>query len=84
MNVNKNISLTSPSFDDAWHVIDMDPVRRARARLSQYPTWIAECSAEATIYAKCVINVMGGVKKDQCAEEFRQFKHCFRRAAGKR
>jgi len=41
----------------------MESVKKARARLSAYPKYLAACSAQGTAYAKCVANHMGEVGK---------------------
>ena len=61
----------------------MESVKKAKQRLGLYPTWIASCSPEATVYAKCVAKYMGGVSKGQCEAEFVAFRQCVSKAATK-
>ena len=61
----------------------MESVKKARARLQAYPKHLAACGPQATIYAKCVARYMGEVRKDQCQEEFNNFKKCVESAAKK-
>lgn len=59
----------------------MESVKKARARLSAYPKYLAACSAQGTAYAKCVANHMGEVGKKQCQPEFEAFKSCVQKQA---
>ena len=59
----------------------MDSVRKAKARLWAYPKHLANCTAEAAVYAKCVSQYMGEVQKHQCDPEFQKFKLCVQNAA---
>ncbi|XP_053269208.1 NADH dehydrogenase [ubiquinone] 1 alpha subcomplex assembly factor 8 [Pleuronectes platessa] len=60
---------------------------RSREKLRAFPELFAQCSAEATVYGKCVAATTTGrqeLKKDMCAKEFEALKTCFTNAAKKR
>ena len=59
----------------------MDSVRKAKARLWSYPKLLANCTPEASAYAKCIAQYMGEVQKHQCDPEFQRFKLCIQNAA---
>ena len=61
----------------------MESVRAAKKRLKKYPGYLATCSTEGALYAKCVTTHMSGVTKDQCRPEFEAFKKCVASAAKK-
>ncbi|EEQ32030.1 conserved hypothetical protein [Microsporum canis CBS 113480] len=44
----------------------------------------AKCSAEATVYGKCILADYTAVSKDMCAKEFMKLKDCFLAAAKRR
>lgn len=58
----------------------MEHLKRARHRLQQYPTIIAQCSTSATKYAACVTRDLN-VKHNICEKEFLEFKQCLQEAA---
>lgn len=59
----------------------MESVAKARERLAKYPLVFAKCSKQASLYAKCVLFKEDGVKKDDCAKEFKEFTVCLQSAA---
>ena len=61
----------------------MDSVRKARTRLWGYPKLLANCTPEASAYAKCISQYLGEVQKYQCDAEFQRFKLCVQNAAKK-
>ena len=61
----------------------MDSVRKAKSRLWSYPKHLANCTPEASAYAKCISQYMGEVKKHQCDAEFQKFKQCVQNSAKK-
>ena len=60
----------------------MEAVKSARNRLRTFPKLLAECSAAASVYAKCV-SQSDDPKQHQCQKEFLQFKECLANAAKK-
>ena len=61
----------------------MDSVRKARARLQNYPVVLGQCGPEAAVYAKCVAERLGDVKRFDCQPEFELFKKCVQASAKK-
>lgn len=59
----------------------MESVIRARERLAKYPLVFAKCSKQSTLYARCVLLKEGSVGKNDCNQEFEQFKSCLTIAA---
>ena len=59
----------------------MESVKRAKARLGAYPSYLVACAPEGSTYAKCVSNYMGEVQKNQCQTEFVAFKQCIQNQA---
>uniref|UniRef100_A0A3Q3EXC4 NADH:ubiquinone oxidoreductase complex assembly factor 8 n=1 Tax=Labrus bergylta TaxID=56723 RepID=A0A3Q3EXC4_9LABR len=58
---------------------------RSREKLRLFPELLAQCSAEASVYGKCVAATTTGtheLKKDLCAKEFEALKTCFINAKG--
>ncbi|KAF9227419.1 hypothetical protein BS17DRAFT_695369 [Gyrodon lividus] len=47
-------------------------------RLALYST--TTCSAQATVYGKCILATYTDVRKDSCKQEFEQFGQCLRQA----
>lgn len=58
----------------------MEAVRKARQRLSNYPTLLAKCSVQGAAYAACVTQDFN-VKQGACEKEFTAFKECLKRTA---
>ncbi|XP_051523044.1 NADH dehydrogenase [ubiquinone] 1 alpha subcomplex assembly factor 8 [Myxocyprinus asiaticus] len=59
---------------------------RSRARMRLFPELLAQCSAEAAAYGKCVSTTTIGkqeLTKNMCAKEFEALKSCFESAAKK-
>jgi hypothetical protein len=54
----------------------MESVRKAKSRLQNYPILLGKCGLEASAYGKCVAEMLGEVKRDQCQPEFELFKKC--------
>ncbi|KAK0651196.1 hypothetical protein B0T16DRAFT_453698 [Cercophora newfieldiana] len=50
------------------------PIKRFAAAASK-------CSAEATVYGKCIVVDYNSVHKDKCVKEFMKLKDCFLVAA---
>ena len=61
----------------------MESVRKALARLQNYPVMLAQCGPEAATYAKCVAEKLGEVKRFECQAEFDLFKKCIQKSAKK-
>ncbi|XP_028174560.1 uncharacterized protein LOC135084508 [Ostrinia nubilalis] len=59
----------------------MESVSKARERFAKYPVIFAKCAKQATLYATCVLHKEDGLKKDDCAKEFQEFKGCLQSAA---
>ncbi|CAJ1080758.1 NADH dehydrogenase 1 alpha subcomplex assembly factor 8 [Labrus bergylta] [Xyrichtys novacula] len=60
---------------------------RSREKLRVFPELLAQCSAEAAAYGKCVAATTSSsqeLKKDLCAKEFEALKTCFVNAAKKK
>lgn len=60
----------------------MDSVLKAKRRLKLFPTYLAECSSEGAVYAKCVVQT-DDPKMNQCNKEFDAFRKCLQHAAKK-
>lgn len=60
----------------------MESVKKAHKRFRNYPVLLTECRSEASEYAACVLN-SGGIKYQECAKEFTNFKNCIQKAAVK-
>lgn len=58
----------------------MEPVRKARHRLSNYPALLTKCSVQGAAYAACVTQDFN-VKQGTCEKEFVVFKECLKKAA---
>ncbi len=54
----------------------MESVRKSKARLQNYPILLGKCGPEASLYAKCIAERLGEVKKFDCQPEFELFKKC--------
>ncbi|KAK2712135.1 hypothetical protein QYM36_010986 [Artemia franciscana] len=61
----------------------MDSVKKAAARLRNYPTLLTLCADSAAVYARCVAQQHENVKKNLCKDEFVAFKKCLNEAAKK-
>ncbi|KAK2144745.1 hypothetical protein LSH36_734g01013 [Paralvinella palmiformis] len=55
----------------------------ARDRMKSFPKALVSCSAEATIYAKCV-STRNNLKKDDCQKQFVAMKTCFEKVMKRR
>lgn len=60
----------------------MESVKKASARLKNYPILVAKCSETATLYAKCVTRDLNVAHK-ACDKEFQDFKNCLAKEAKK-
>lgn len=58
----------------------MESVLKAKRRLKLFPTYLAECSSEGALYAKCVVQT-DDPKMHQCEKEFAAFRKCLQSAA---
>lgn len=58
----------------------MESVSKARSRYRQYPMILANCTKEASVYAKCVLK-RDNVSKHDCSEEFKYLKNCLQKTA---
>lgn len=58
----------------------MESVRRANARLRNYPAYMAKCADTAAVYAACVTRDLN-VEHRACDKEFVAFRQCVQRAA---
>lgn len=58
----------------------MESVRRAGARLKQYPAHVAKCADSAGAYAACVTRDLN-VEHRACDREFRAFRECLQKVA---
>jgi len=59
----------------------MESVSKAKARLANYPLYLAKCGTQAVTYGKCVGDYMGEVRKNQCSKEFDSLMKCIRNSA---
>jgi hypothetical protein len=51
----------------------------AASKLRLFPKALTACSAEASLYAKCVL-MKEGISKNDCSDEFRKFSACVRKS----
>lgn len=58
----------------------MEAVQAARSRLRKYPLLLSKCSAEASLYATCVLS-KDNIKHSECEHEFRKLTTCLQKAA---
>lgn len=58
----------------------MESVRRANARLRNYPTYLAKCADSGAVYAACVTRDLN-VEHRVCDKEFQAFRQCVQKAA---
>ena len=56
-------------------------MQSARNRLKMFPKLVTSCSGEATAYGKCVNLKADDIAPGACAEEFKLFIECARKAA---
>ncbi|XP_014249606.1 uncharacterized protein LOC106666734 [Cimex lectularius] len=61
----------------------MEAVRRAKFRMSSYPSIVNDCKIEASTYASCVLK-MNDLKRSDCQLEFNDFISCMKKSAAKR
>lgn len=47
-----------------------------KRRFLVYARYLSECSVEASLYGKCISQKAEQIKKDDCREEFKNFKTC--------
>ncbi|KAJ6625575.1 hypothetical protein B0H10DRAFT_2001997 [Mycena sp. CBHHK59/15] len=52
------------------------------SRLAVHST--VTCSAQATVYGKCILATYTDVTKDACKDEFAKFGKCLREAMGRK
>ncbi|KAL2056388.1 hypothetical protein ABVK25_003411 [Lepraria finkii] len=52
--------------------------------IEKFAEAVTKCSAEASIYGKCIAADYNGVYKDKCLTEFMKLKDCFTAAAKRR
>ncbi|KAL2042443.1 hypothetical protein N7G274_004935 [Stereocaulon virgatum] len=52
--------------------------------IEKFAEAVAKCSAEASVYGKCIIADYNGVYKDKCLTEFMKLKDCYTAAAKRR
>ncbi|KAK0612810.1 hypothetical protein B0T17DRAFT_657592 [Bombardia bombarda] len=45
--------------------------------IQRFAQSVSKCSAEATVYGKCIAADYNSVHKDQCVKEFMRLKDCF-------
>ncbi|KAK2179247.1 hypothetical protein NP493_503g02049 [Ridgeia piscesae] len=57
-------------------------VQAAKRRMLHFPRALGECSAQGSVYAKCVA-VHPNIKAGDCLTEFQTFKDCFTKALKK-
>lgn len=58
----------------------MESVRKANARLKNYPILLGKCSVSAASYAACVTRDLN-VSHKICDQQFQEFKTCLQDAA---
>lgn len=58
----------------------MDAALKAKRRIKLFPKYLAECSFEGAVYAKCVVQT-DDPKLNQCQKEFNAFRKCLTSAA---
>lgn len=61
----------------------MEAVKKAKERLRQYPSLIAQCHEAASKYASCVL-AKSNLEKNDCVAEFNELKKCLVKAAASR
>lgn len=45
--------------------------------IEKFASCVAQCSAEASVYGKCIVADFNGVHKDKCLKEFMLLKECY-------
>lgn len=58
----------------------MESVKKANARLKNYPILLSKCAKTASLYAKCVTQDLN-VSHKACDKEFQEFKNCLAKEA---
>ncbi|KZL68243.1 conidiophore development protein hymA [Colletotrichum tofieldiae] len=51
--------------------------------IKKFAAAVGQCSAEASLYGKCIVSDYNAVHKDKCSKEFLRLKDCFLAAARK-
>jgi NADH dehydrogenase [ubiquinone] 1 alpha subcomplex assembly factor 8 len=59
------------------------PTKEPKRLLLKYSKLFTQCSAEASLYGKCVSLKADNIKKESCAKEFEQFKNCIKNVSRK-
>jgi len=49
--------------------------------IDKFAQAVAKCSAEASVYGKCIVADYNSVHKDKCLTEFQRLKDCYMKAA---
>lgn len=60
----------------------MEAVKKAKERFRKYPIIVAQCHESGAKYAACVL-AKSNLRKDDCENEFKEFKACLMKAAAK-
>jgi len=58
----------------------MEAVKSARKRFQTFPKLLADCSKQASAYAKCVVQT-DDPKQNLCEKEFTDFRMCLQKAS---
>ncbi|KAI0884517.1 uncharacterized protein GGS22DRAFT_163699 [Annulohypoxylon maeteangense] len=58
----------------------MPPPPRQRP-IQKFAAAVSQCSAEASVYGKCIVVDYNSVHKDKCVNEFLRLKDCFLKAS---
>ncbi|ETS79171.1 hypothetical protein PFICI_09024 [Pestalotiopsis fici W106-1] len=45
--------------------------------IQKFAAAVSQCSAEASVYGKCIVADYNSVHKDKCVKEFMQLKNCY-------
>ncbi|KAK1979018.1 hypothetical protein LZ30DRAFT_783747 [Colletotrichum cereale] len=51
--------------------------------IQKFAVAVGQCSAEASLYGKCIVADYNAVHKDKCSKEFLRLKDCYLAAARK-
>ncbi|KAI1097570.1 hypothetical protein F4804DRAFT_327270 [Jackrogersella minutella] len=49
--------------------------------IQKFAAAVSKCSAEASVYGKCIVVDYNSVHKDKCVTEFLRLKDCFLKAS---
>ncbi|KAI2625441.1 hypothetical protein GGS26DRAFT_564035 [Hypomontagnella submonticulosa] len=49
--------------------------------IQKFAAAVSQCSAEASVYGKCIVADYNSIHKDKCVNEFLKLKNCFLKAS---